>query len=127
MKQHYEDLIAAHPKGSNIILEFKKAIGECSRGELDTPAVKDIRRRIAAKEFGKKEELVSWKAVVDLHGEAVAYAALRQGTIPYVPHTLLLPGHGVKWPESHEFVISRRYWSQTWKEGRARKPSPPRR
>lgn len=54
--------------------------------------------------------------MVDRHGANVAYAALRQGTLPYVPHSLLLPGHGVKWAESHEFVLERRFWNSTWRE-----------
>ena len=116
LQQHYEDLMAAHPSGSAPIVEFKKAISECKRGNFDTPAVKSIKRRIRTKEWGKKEELASWKQVVDKHGSNVAYAALRQGTLPYVPHTLLLPGHGVKWPESHEFIMSRTYWTSSWKD-----------
>ena len=60
-------------------------------------------------------ELGSWKQVLDRHGQNVAYAALRQGTLPYVPHSLLLPGHGVKWPESHEFILSRQFWNEHWR------------
>ena len=68
------------------------------------------------KEWGKDSELGSWKTVLDRHGPNVAYAALRQGTLPYVPHSLLLPGHGVKWPESHEFIMQRKFWRQNWRE-----------
>ena len=60
-------------------------------------------------------ELGSWKQVLDRHGPTVAYAALRQGTLPYIPHTLLKTGHGVKWPESHEFILTRRWWKETWR------------
>ena len=59
--------------------------------------------------------MASWKQVIDRHGPNVAYAALKQGTLPYVPHSLLLPGHDVKWPESHEFIMSRKYWNKSWK------------
>ena len=68
------------------------------------------------KEWGKDTELGSWKMVVDKHGPNVAYEALRQGTLPYVPHSLLLPGHRVKWPESHEFLMERKFWKETWRD-----------
>ena len=67
-------------------------------------------------EWGAKTRLVSWKGVIDEHGANVAYTALKQGTLPYVPHTLLLPGHDVPWPESHQFVMESKLWTQTWRE-----------
>ena len=33
-----------------------------------------------------------------------------------MPHSLLLPGHGVPWPESHEFVLTKKYWHEHWKQ-----------
>ena len=114
--QHLNDLIKAHPKGSQVIRDFKKLIGECHRGNFDTPSLRAVRKRILIKEWGKSAELGSWKQVLDRHGQNVACAALRQGTLPYVPHTLLLPGHGVKWPESHEFLMERKFWNQHWRE-----------
>ena len=60
--------------------------------------------------------LVSWDEVVKKYGECSAYTALSQGTLPYVPHTLLMPGHQVQWPNSHQFVLSRQFWTATWKD-----------
>ena len=64
---------------------------------------------------GHDMELGSWKQVLDRHGKNVAYAALKQGNLPYVPHSLLSAGHGVPWPESHEFVLTRKWWKATWR------------
>ena len=60
--------------------------------------------------------LGSWKDVVDKYGEAVAKASLRQGTPPHVPHPFLLPGHGVRWPDSHQFTMEESWWSLSWRE-----------
>ena len=116
LKQHLDDLTKKHPRGHPEIWKFKKLIGDCRHGKFDTPELNEIRRKIQVKNWGKNNELGSWKAVLDRHGENVAYAALRQGTLPYVPHSLLRPGHGVKWPESHEFILERRYWKTSWRE-----------
>ena len=60
-------------------------------------------------------ELGSWRQVLDRHGPAVAYAALRQRSLPYVPHTLLSEGHNVAWPDSHEFILTRKWWTESWR------------
>lgn len=112
--QHLADLVEHHKKGSPVIIEYKKAIGECKRGNFNTPFFNAVKKRILTKQWGREAELGSWKQVLDRVGHNVAYAALRQGTLPYVPHSLLLPGHGVKWPESHEFVLTRKFWKETW-------------
>ena len=83
LQQHFDDLIEAHTKGSPIILELKRAIGECKGGKFDTPVLLAIKKRIRIKEWGKTAELGSWKMVLDRLGPVVAYAALRQGTLPY--------------------------------------------
>ena len=75
-----------------------------------------IKKKIKLKEWGKSAELCSWQQVLDRHGQNVAYAALRQGTLPYVPHSLLLAGHNVKWPERLEFLMEKRYWNDSWRE-----------
>ena len=67
-------------------------------------------------ECRKSNNLGSWKQVVDRVGEAVAYAALRQGTLPHIPHSWLKPGHGVKWPDSHEFLIQNTEWNTRWRD-----------
>ena len=112
--QHLYDLVEHHKKGSPVIMEYKKAIGECKGGKFDTPFLLAVKKRILTKRWGQEAELGSWKQVLDRVGHNVAYAALRQGTLPYVPHSLLLPGHGVKWPESHEFVLTNRFWRVSW-------------
>ena len=68
------------------------------------------------KECGKETELRSCKQVLDRLGPEVAHAALRLGTLPYVPHSLLLPGHGMTFPGSHEFVLTKRFWHDGWKD-----------
>ena len=108
LKQHLGELIKAYPKGAPAIIEFKKLIGECNGGQFNTKDLLAIKKRIKLKEWGKTAELSSWQQVLDRHGQNVAYAALRQGTLPYVPHSMLKPGHGLKWPESHEFVLTKR-------------------
>ena len=113
--QHLQDLTDKHAKGHRCIAEFKRLIAECKKGDFDTPALRAVKKRIKIKEWGKQTELATWKQVLDRLGENVAYAALRQGTLPYVPHSLLLPGHGVKWPDSHEFVLEK-YWHENWRE-----------
>ncbi len=52
----------------------------------------------------------------DKHGPEVAYAALKQGALPDVPHTLRLHGHGVKWPNSHQFISEPRFWNEARRE-----------
>ena len=66
--------------------------------------------------WGKDKKLGSWKQLCDKHGKEVAYAALKQGTIPHVPHTVLKPGHGVQWPENRQFVMEETYWKQHWRD-----------
>ena len=102
---HIADIRKKLPKGSDEVMKLKKMIGECKGGNFNTPALNEIKQQLLIKQWGKNNELGSWKEVLDRHGPAVAYAALRQGTLPYVPHSLLLPGHGVKWPESHGFLM----------------------
>ena len=97
-------------------MAFKQIINSCLRGNFNTPQLNAIKRTVFAKEWGSEAELGSWKKVLDTHGPNVAYAALRQGTLPYIPHTLLRDGHGVKWPESHEFIMKRQFWRETWRE-----------
>ena len=50
-----------------------------------------------------------WKQALDKHGPQVAYAAVIQAILPYVPHTLFVAGHGVKCPESHQLVLEDKY------------------
>ena len=97
------------PQGSLVLKEFKKLIGDCERGNFDTPELRAVKKD-HVKEWGTEAELGSWKTVLDRRGQNVAYAAPRQGALPYVPHSLLLPGHGVKWLESHEFILSKQFW-----------------
>ena len=66
--------------------------------------------------WGKDKKLGSWKQLCDKHGKEVSYAALKQGTIPHVAHTLLKPGHGVQWPENRQFVMEETYWKQHWRD-----------
>ena len=89
LQQHLEELIANYPKGAPAIYEFKKLIGDSKMGVFNHPALQAIKRRIKQKEWGKTAELCSWQQVLDRHGQNVAYEALRQGTLPYVPHSLL--------------------------------------
>ena len=67
-------------------------------------------------ECGAGNHLASWKQVVGQHGLRVRLWGLKQNTIPHVPHRLLKPGHSVPWPENREFVISKRYWKEPWRE-----------
>ena len=32
------------------------------------------------------------------------------------PHTLLKEGHGVKWPDSHQFIMEKSWWTASWRE-----------
>ena len=95
-------------------VRLQKMISMCKGGSFDTPEIHAL-KKIFEKTHGHDVELGSWKQVVDRHGPAVAFAALRQGTLPYIPHTLLRPGHGVAWPESHEFILTRRWWKESWR------------
>ena len=105
-----------HTGGSDTPFQFRKAVSECKRGDFNTPTIDAIRQKIAAKEWGKTQELASWRQVIQRHGATVSYEALRLGTLPYVPHSLLVPSHTVKWPESHEFLMERKYWKQRWRD-----------
>ena len=91
-------------------------VGQCRSGRFDTPDLNAIKMNIQIKERGKRTMLGSWKDVVDNYGEAVAKASLRQGTLPNVPHPFLLPGHGVRWPDSHQFMMEESWWSLSWRE-----------
>ena len=116
LQQYFEDLLKQSPVNREAIIEFKIAIGECKLGKFDTPKIKAIKRRIHTEEWKATGQLTSWEELTTKHGEAVAYAALRYGRLPYVPHTSLLPGRSVQWPWSHQFVKSQMLWSSTWKE-----------
>ena len=91
-------------------------VGQCRSGRFDTPDLNAIKMNIQIKERGKGTMLGSWKDVVDKYGEAVAKASLRQGTLPHVPHPFLLPGHGVQWPDSHQFIMEESWWILSWRE-----------
>ena len=92
--KHFQDLVDRHKKGSPVIQEFKRMIGQCRGGNFNTPELSALKKRILIKEWGKTSELGSWKQVLDRHGQNVAYAALRQGTLPYVPTVCCYPGTG---------------------------------
>ena len=67
------------------------------------------------KDWGETKDLGTWKTGLERHGPLVAYAALQAGTLPYVPRGPLSDGHGLAWPDSHEFVVSRKFWKNTWR------------
>ena len=115
LNQHFEDLLKTVPKDSEAINEFKKAVAENPEGQFDNPKLMAIKKLITIKECLQPENLASWTEVVNKYGP-VAHTAMREGILPYVPNRLLHPGHRVKWPESHEFVINQRWWSSTWKD-----------
>ena len=94
--------------------EFKALICR-SKGNWNDPTMTELRSQIKRKEMLKSCELGSWKQVLDRYGWAVSCAALRQGTLPYVPHSLLKPGHGVAWPEDHEFIRTKSMWTTVWR------------
>ena len=83
---------------------------------MENPFLAAMKKKIKVQEIGSETELGSWKMVLDRHGPNVAFEALRQGTLAYVPHNLLREGHRVKWPESHEFVMDRRFWKTNWRD-----------
>ena len=103
------------PANSEEVFHFKKIISECKGGNFKTHEIHVFKKRLFEQAHGNDLELGSWKQVVDRHGSNVAYAALKQGNLPYIPHTLLSPGHGVAWPESHEFILTRKFWKVTWR------------
>ena len=116
LKEYFADLEKTHGKSSPIALAFKEAIGRVMRGRYDDDEYcKKLRKDIHIQEINKKYRLASWCKVLDEHGYNVSVAALKQGTLPYIPHTLLRPGHGVKWPESHQFLIEQKWWTETWR------------
>ena len=116
-KRYYEDLVALHGRSDPEVDKFKKLISLTRNGRFDTSKeLLAIRKNIKVREWGKNVKLGSWKEVVDKHGEAVAYAALRQGTLAHVPHTLLRENHGVKWPNSHQFIMEDSWWTASWRE-----------
>ena len=85
-KRYYEDLVALHGRSDPEVDKFKKLISLTRNGRFDTSKeLLAIRKNIKVREWGKNVKLGSWKEVVDKHGEAVAYAALRQGTLAHVP------------------------------------------
>ena len=114
LDKHWKEL-EEMPRNHPEVVEFKDLIGNCKAGNFNTPDVNALKRKIFIKEHGTDSELGSWKQVLERHGPAVAYAALRQGNLPYIPHTLLNEGHGVPWPDSHEFLMTRKWWKESWR------------
>ena len=112
LKQHYEELGAKCGRADPEMMEFKRLIGSARMGNFKVvPELRVIQRNTKLKNWGQNVKLGSWKEVLDKHGEDVAYAALRQGTLAHVPHTLLKEGHGVRWPESHQFIMEESWWT----------------
>ena len=112
---HWRDLQKGH-RGCHEVADFKRIIAEAGVGKFDTPEILALKKRLKIKQWNEQKMLVSWDEVVKKYGECSAYTALSQGTLPYVPHTLLMPGHQVQWPNSHQFVLSRQFWTATWKD-----------
>jgi len=111
---HIQQLEKEHGRTSPEMQAIKIAISECEHGDFNTPYLNKFKKKCKLKEWGKTRRLGSWKEVCDLHGENVALAALKQGTLPYCPHPLLKPNHGVKWPDSHQFVLTETAWRDSW-------------
>ena len=44
LEQHLADLVAAYPKGSSQIREFKRLIGNCHRGNFDTLELRAVKK-----------------------------------------------------------------------------------
>ena len=93
-----------------------KEISRTRHGRFDSQELRALKKKMQIKEWGKNVKLGSWKEVVDKHGEKVAYTALRQGTLAHVPHTVLKEGHGVQWPDSHQFIMEESWWKASWRE-----------
>ena len=90
---------------------FKQLISTRKGGNFDTPELRLVKRHQQIKDWG------SWETVLDTNGPPVSYAALQAGTLPHVPRSLF-PG-GVlhrPWPDSHEFVVSRELWKESWRK-----------
>ena len=85
-------------------------------GNFDTAFFTQLKKKAKLESWGKDKKLGSWKQLCDKHGKDVAYAPLKQGTIPHVPHTMLKPGHGVQWPEDRQFVMEETFWKQQWRD-----------
>ena len=111
---HLEELENTLTPKDKRIQELRTEIAKCEHGNFNTPYLKKLNKKCKVKDWGKTRRLGSWKEVCDLHGENVALAALKQGTLPYCPHPLLKPGHGVKWPDSHQFVLTETHWKDSW-------------
>ena len=116
LKKYWNDL-QKNPRGCYRIEEFRHQVAaQQKRKAFDNEYFQALRREIKIKELGIEHEIGSWVAVLKRHCEKVAYAALKQGTLPHKPHGLLLPGHNAPWPESHEFLLERRYWTSSWRK-----------
>ena len=59
--------------------------------------------------------LGSMKVLTDSHSLCCVLQAIKYGLIPYVPLSPEL-GQEATWPESHEFVISEKYWKYGWED-----------
>ena len=117
LHRYYEDLKKQHGSKAPVVQKFREGVAQCPQGSYDkSEYIKSIRKKIKLTEYRNNNQLGSWKQVVDRVGETVAYAAIRQGTLPHLPHSWLRPGHGVKWPDSHEFVIQSTEWSTSWRD-----------
>ena len=114
--QHWEDLQKKYNSHHPALFEFKQKVGECSRGKFDDPYFTQLKKRIKIDSWGKDKQLGSWKQLCDKHGKEVAYRALKQVMIPHVPNTMLMPGHGVQWPENRQFVMEERFWMPHWRD-----------
>ena len=67
----------------------------------DCPKFRSIRRAMGERDTAGEEEWVSWKEIVEQHGETIAQAALRLNAVPNRPHTLRTTSYNVPWPDSH--------------------------
>ena len=105
-----------HRRNHPMLKTLRSEIAKCKHGVFDTPYLRQVKKKCKLKEWGKTRRLGSWKEVCNIHGENVAIAALKQGNLPYCPHTLLLPGHNLKWPDSHQFILSETYWRDSWEK-----------
>ena len=116
LNNYYKKLKATHRAGHPLLREFEQDIASCKTGDFNTPYCRSIKRKQQIEEWGAGNHLASWKQVVAQHGLGVSLWGLKQNTIPHVPHRLLKPGHSVPWPDNREFVISKRYWNELWRD-----------
>ena len=114
LSSYLDSMEDRYPKGHPLLREFKRKVGKCRKGQFDTWELRVEKTRVKLRQMGV--HLGSMEALIEIHSHRFVLQAIKYGLIPYVPLSPEELCQEATWPESHEFVISEKYWKYGWED-----------